>query len=126
MQTKMPEGYNQVMPYLILHNAAGFIDFMQQVFGATEHSRHMTEENTIMHAEIEVGDSVIMIGEASALYPPSPSGMFIYVPDADEAYARAIAAGSLSILPIEDKPYGRTGGVTDPFGNTWWVTTHSL
>ncbi len=122
----MPEGVNHVMPYLIINNALGFIAFVKDVFDAEERTpRHMRDENTVMHAEVKIGDSVIMLADATPEYPTMPAGMFIYVPDADAAYNRALAAGGVSALEMCDQPYGRTGGVKDPFGNTWWITTDS-
>ena len=121
-----PEGYNTIIPYLIVNNAAGFMQFMTDVFEAKETMRHMRDESTIMHAEMRVGDSVIMLADATGEYLPSPAGMFVYVPDADATFDKAMAAGATSVLAMCDQPYGRTGGVKDPFGNTWWVTTHKV
>ncbi len=125
-ELNIPEGYQQVMPYLIVRGAAGFIKFMQDVFDAKEKMKHMRSEDVIMHAEITVGDSVIMLADSTAAFEPRTGGFFIYVPDADEAYNKAIAAGAVSIMPMSDQPYGRSGGVVDPFGNTWWPTTHLI
>lgn len=119
-----PTDYQQVMPYLIIDDAAGFLKFTQDVFDAKERMKHMRDENTIMHAEISIGDSVIMFADATGDFQPRPAGMFVYVADADATYNRAIAAGAVSIAPVSDQPYGRSGGVTDPHGNQWWITTH--
>lgn len=124
-QVNFPADYQQVMPYLILQNAAGFMEFMKNVFDAKEKSKHMRDDNTLMHGEVTVGNSVIMFAEASAAWGPSTAGMFIYVADADTAYVNALAAGAVSVMPVADQSYGRSGGVTDPFGNTWWITTHT-
>jgi len=121
----IPPGYQQVMPYLIVADAAGFIAFMHKVFGARETMRHMRDERTIMHAEIVVGECVIMLADATGDHQPGTGGFFIYVPDADAAYAMAITAGASAISPLASQPYGRSGGVLDPFGNTWWITTHA-
>ena len=120
----IPDGYQQVMPYLIVKGAAGFMKFMQDVFGAKEKAVHMRSEDIIMHAEIMVGECVIMFADSTAAFEPRTGGFFIYVPDSDEAYNKALAAGAVSIMPVSDQPYGRSGGVLDPFGNTWWPTTH--
>lgn len=120
---KIPEGYNIIMPYLILPNAAGFIDFMQEVFGAEVIQKVMRDKSTIMHGEIKVGDGVIMFADSTDQYNAQPGGMFIYVEDADAAYNKAIAEGATAVTPISDQSYGRTGGVKDPFGNTWWITS---
>ncbi len=121
---KIPAGYQQVMPYLIVKDAPAFIAFMQDVFDAVEVMRHNREDgHTIMHAEIKLGESIIMAADSTDKYEPRTSGLFIYVPDADAAYAKALAAGATSIAPPADQTYGRSAGITDPFGNTWWITT---
>ena len=119
----IPTGYQQVMPYLIIRGAAGFIKFMEDVFDAKEKMRHMRSEDVIMHAEIMVGESVIMLADSTAAFEPRTGGFFIYVPDADETYNKALAAGAASVTPMSDQQYGRSGGVIDPYGNIWWVTT---
>lgn len=123
-QVNFPADYQQVMPYLVIKDAPGFIGFMKVVFGAEERMRHMRDETTIAHAEIKIGDSVIMLAEATDDYRPNVGGFFIYVADADATYKKAIAAGATSVMPVADQPYGRSGGVKDVYGNTWWVTTH--
>ena len=126
MSIKIPEGYNHVMPYLIVKDAAGVIRFMTEVLGARETTRHMREDGqTVMHAEVAIGSSTIMLAGSTGEYPPDTAGMFVYVPDADAAYQRALAHGAISILEPRDQPYGRSGGVKDPYGNTWWITTHT-
>ena len=120
----IPTGYQQVMPYLIIKGAAEFITFTQQVFGAEEKMRHWRDEQIIMHAELTVGDCVIMQADATGDYEPRTGGFFIYVADTDAIYAKALNAGAKVISPVADMPYGRSGGVVDPFGNTWWITTH--
>ena len=119
-----PSDYQQVMPYLIIKNAAGFMKFMQDVFGAKEKSMHMRDEHVIMHGEITVGESVIMFADSTDAFPPRTGGFFIYVTDADAVYNKALAAGATAITPMADMPYGRSGGIIDPFGNTWWPTAH--
>src|SRR5271156_2614266 len=123
MDVNIPEGYQQVMPYLIIKDASAFFKFMQDIFGAEEKMMVMRSENVIMHAEIKIGKSVIMFADSTEEFPPRTGGFFIYVPDADDAYNKAIAAGSVSVMPVSDQPYGRSGGIKDPFGNTWWPTT---
>ncbi len=119
----IPEGYQAVMPYLILNNAAGFIEWAMYVLDATEKMKSFREDGTtIAHAEIFIGESTLMIAEASEAWGVNTAGMFVYVADADTAYARALDRGATSIIPPNDQPYGRTCGVTDTFGNTWWPT----
>ncbi len=123
MKTIIPAGYQQVMPYILVKDAPGFLKFMVDVFGAAERLRHMRDEHTIAHAEVALGDSTIMVAEALEAYPVCNSGMFVYVGNSDEVYAKAMAAGSESVMPVSDQSYGRSGGVKDPYGNTWWITT---
>ncbi len=125
-QPNFPPDYQQVMPYLIIKDAAGFMKFMQEVFGAKEKVKHMRDENIIMHAELTVGESVIMLADSTEAYPPRTGGFFIYVADADAVYNKALAAGATSVTPVADMPYGRSGGIIDPYGNTWWPTAHGV
>ncbi len=119
----VPEGYQAVMPYLILHNAKDFMDWAMNVLDATEKMRSLRDDNsTIAHAELFIGESTIMVAEASEQWTVNNAGMFVYVADADEAYSRALANGATSIMPPADMPYGRSCGITDPFGNVWWPT----
>src|SRR3982751_6530716 len=101
---KIPEGYQTVMPYLIIKNAAGFLDFGKTVFGATERHKTLQEDQqTIRHAEISIGGSVIMFSEATENYPASPAGLFIYVEDTDKTYQNALSAGATSIMEPADQ-----------------------
>lgn len=118
----LPQHYQAVMPYLILNNATGFIDFTKDVLGATEQNRTMRDENTIMHAEINIHGSTIMLADSTDTYPPQQAGMFVYVENCDQAYQKALEKGAESIMPPADQPYGRSAGIKDPFGNTWWIT----
>jgi PhnB protein len=122
---KVPEGYQQVMPYLIVRNAAKFIDFARKVFGAEEKLKIMRDEKLIKHAEIKIGESVIMFADATDQFKPRPAALFVYVEDADLTYSKALAEGATSVMPMSDQEYGRSGGVADPFGNLWWPTTPS-
>jgi PhnB protein len=124
-KTNFPSDYNQVMPYLVVNNAPGFMKFMKKVFGAKEKLKHMRDETTIMHAEITIGDVVIMFADTKDPFDQRTGGFFIYVPDADATYDLAISKGASSLMPVSDQPYGRSGGVTDPYGNQWWMTTHT-
>ena len=119
----IPSHYQTVMPYLVVKDAAKFIEFMKEVFSADEHYKAMRDENVIMHGEVAVGDSTIMFADATEQFAPKPAGMFIYVPDADATYQIALDADATSIMPPADQPYGRSCGVRDPFGNDWWPTS---
>ncbi|MGZ5286671.1 MAG: VOC family protein [Flavisolibacter sp.] len=120
---KLPEGYQTVMPYLILENAAMFFNFTQEVFGAVEKSRHLDDKGAVIHGEISFGDSTIMFGQATAQWDVQNTGLFIYVENADDVYAHALAKGASVVQPMGDQMYGRSGGVKDPFGNVWWITS---
>jgi len=119
---KIPPQYQAVMPYLILKDAAKFISFMKHVFDAEETLREMRDKDTIMHAEITVGGCTIMMADSTPEYGVRNTGLFIYVPDADTTYQKALENGATPIREVADQEYGRSGGFTDPFGNTLWVT----
>ena len=120
----LPEGYQAVMPYLIIPNADAFFGFMQKVFGAEQKMKILREgSNIIMHAELTVGGSCIMYAQSNDDWKPQGAGMFIYVDNADECFQKALDNGATEIMPVADQEYGRSGGVQDPFGNTWWITS---
>jgi PhnB protein len=121
----MPEGYHTVTPYLLVRNAGGLIDFLKQVFDAEETERMRRPDGSIMHVEVRIGDSVVMLGDAAGDAAPMPGMLHIYLQDTDAAYRRALAAGATSLREPADQFYGdRTGGVQDAFGNQWWLATH--
>ena len=120
---KIPDNYQTVMPYLILENASDFIAFTQKVFEAKETHKTMRNEKTIMHAEIMIGDCTIMFADATDEYKVSSAGLFVYVDDADAAYKRALKNGGVAVSELSDQSYGRSGGIKDPFGNVWWITS---
>jgi PhnB protein len=97
--------------------------FMQDAFGATGRLKHMRDEHIIAHAEINVGGSVIMPADCTDEYKPRTGGFFFYAAHADEVHQKALAADYTAVSPMADMPCGRSGGIPDPFGNTWWVTT---
>ncbi|HEX5150202.1 MAG TPA: VOC family protein [Parafilimonas sp.] len=123
MSANIPGGYQTVMPYLIMENAAAFIEFTQKVFNAELLGKHMSGETAIMHAEIKIGTSVIMFADSTGQYPPMPAGLFIYVDDADKTYNSALDNGATAVTAMADQSYGRSGGVKDIFGNVWWITS---
>lgn len=122
----IPEGYHTVTPYLVVADVRQVIDFVKQAFGAEELSPPMEMPNgRIMHAEIRIGDSPIMLGEASGEHKPTPAMLYLYVPDVDAVYRKAVAAGGTSIMAPADQFYGdRNAGVKDAAGNQWWIGTH--
>jgi PhnB protein len=130
MQTK--PGYHTLTPYISIRGAARAIEFYKQAFNATELMRDADPDGTIRHAEIQIGDSPIMITDDAPQFEfmrtlqdfgGSAVHMFLYVEDADALASRALNAGAKVIMEMDDKPYGRTGGVRDPFGLIWWITT---
>ncbi len=130
----IPDGYHSVTPYLIYKDAASAIDFCKQAFGAKEMMRMAKPDGRIGHAELRIGDSVIMLAdeapEIGARGPESFGGtpvlIHLYVADVDAVVARALAAGAKLLRPVENQFYGdRSGGVTDPFGHVWYVATHT-
>jgi PhnB protein len=121
--SKIPENYQTVMPYLIVNGAEKFIGFMKDVFSAEETYKAMRDEITVMHAEIMIGGSTIMFADSTDKFAVRNAGMFIYVDDADETFKKAIDNGATVIIEMADQSYGRSGGVQDPFGNIWWVTS---
>jgi len=100
----IPEGYHTVTPYLIVEGAAGLIDFLKQAFDAEEVVRMPGKDGTVGHAEVRIGDSMIMLADAQAEYPAKPHMICLYVEDADATYRRAIAAGATSIKEPADQP----------------------
>ena len=123
----VPDGYHTVTPYIVVEDAAGLIDFMGKAFGGKERMRMDGEDGTIMHAEVEIGDSVIMIGGASGEFSPKTAMLHLYVPDVDALYQQAINAGAESKREPADQEYGdRSAGVRDRWGNEWWLATHII
>ncbi len=129
----IPDGYPQVTPYLCVDGAAAAIDYYSAVFGATERTRMPAPEGKVGHAELQIGDSVIMLAdefpEMNILSPKSIGGtpvtLSIYVEDVDGVVERAVGAGATALRPVQDEFYGdRTGQFEDPFGHRWSVSTH--
>lgn len=120
----LPAGYQTVMPYLILNGALKFIDFTKNVFNAEElNSQSLREDGTVMHAEIIIDGSTIMVTDETKDWKQQTANLFIYVPNADETYKKALEQGAITLMGLSDQAYGRTCGVTDPFGNVWWITS---
>jgi PhnB protein len=128
----IPDGYNTVTPYLIIKGAASALDFYREAFGAEERFR-MEHGEAIMHAEIKIGDSVVMLADefpdmgysSPKTHGGTPVSMMIYVADVDKMFERAIAAGAKEKRPIKNEFYGdRTGTLEDPFGHVWSIATH--
>jgi PhnB protein len=128
---KVPEGYHTVQPYLMFVNAVEAMAFFAKVFGAKEKLCMKSPEGRVVHAEIVIGDSVLMVHPeiqafAAPHYGGSPVSLMVYVDDCDTTYAKALEAGATSLREPTDQPYGdRMAGILDPFGYKWWVA-HSL
>jgi PhnB protein len=135
MPTKVkaiPEGYEAVIPYLIVKDGAGAIEFYKEVFDATEIMRH-EDKGKIGHAELKIGHGVFMLADE---YPDMgymgpkqgerpAAGMMVYVEDVDAVVGRAVAEGATLDRAVEDQFYGdRAGGIVDPFGHRWYIATH--
>jgi PhnB protein len=121
----IPDGYNTVTTYLTVQNANGLIEFLKKAFGAKEIMRMSQPDGTVGHAEIRVGDTLLMLGEPMGEMKSMPAAMYVYVDDTDTTYKRALAAGAASVREPRDEFYGdRVGGVKDSFGNLWWIATH--
>ncbi len=121
----IPDGYQSVIPYLVVSDAVAQIEFMKQALGAKELLRMTNPDGTIGHAEMRIGDSVVMLGQAGEQWKPMPCMLYLYVTDVDALYLRAVDAGGVSIKEPQDQFYGdRTAGVQDKNGNQWCFGTH--
>ncbi|HEX9444295.1 MAG TPA: VOC family protein [Candidatus Binatia bacterium] len=121
----IPEGYHTVTPCLVAEGAAKLIDFLKQAFGAEERFRMARPDGGVMHAEVKIGDSMVMLGDANEQWKAMPGVIYLYVDDADAVYRRALDAGAASVMAPVDQFYGdRHGGVKDFAGNLWWIGTH--
>jgi len=120
-----PENYNSVSVYIVADNAQRVIDFLKKTFDAADLRRFDNPDGKIMHAEVRVNDTVVMIADASGVYPAFPVWLHVYVPDAQATYKKALAAGGVSVQePVrKDGDPDLRGGVKDPSGNTWWIST---
>lgn len=120
---KIPENYNTVMPYLILDDASGFLEFTKRLFNATELQKVTDDKGEIIHAEIRIGDSTIMCGQSGSQWNPQPAGLYIHVNDCDSSFNKALQLNAEKIMGPSNQDYGRSAGIKDPFGNTWWLTS---
>jgi uncharacterized glyoxalase superfamily protein PhnB len=114
--------YRTVTPYLVVSDADAELAFLKAAFGATEVDCQRNPDNRVMHAEMKIGDSLVMLGQASGRWTPRPAALYLWVDNVDATYARALQAGATSESEPEDKPYGhRNAGVIDQNGITWWI-----
>ena len=121
-----PFGLHTVTPYLVIDGVSMLIPFLQDVFGAElRGDPQKRKDGTIKHAEVKMGDSVLMMGEPMGDLEPMPTTLYMYVDDCDATYQKALDAGATSVLEVRNFPHGdRYGGVKDPTGNIWWIVTH--
>src|SRR5215469_12774796 len=126
MATKpLPYGLHTVTPYLIVKNAQTLLDFVTKVFDAKQRELIQGPDGRIGHAEVTLGDSVIMLSDKPPHLDAMPASLYVYVDDTDVRYKRALGAGAVSVMEPADQFYGdRNAGVKDPTGNLWWIATH--
>jgi len=122
----IPDGYHSVTPYLTVRGATKAIDFLKQAFSAQiSHEPLKRPDGTIMHTEVTIGDSRVMIADESEMAKATASTLYLYVPNVDRVFQQAVKAGGTKIMEPADMFYGdRSGGVKDPFGNSWFIATH--
>ena len=120
-----PAEYSSVSVYMVTDNARQVIDFLKKTFDAADLRRYDNPDGTIMHAEVRIDDTVVMIADSGGAYPAFPVWLHVYVPDAQATYRKALAAGGISVQEPVQKPGDPDlrGGVKDPCGNTWWIST---
>lgn len=129
----IPDGYHSVTPYLIVSGAAAAIEFYKRAFGATELVRMPGPGGKVMHAEVKIGDSPVMLADevpemghrGPQALGGTPVSIMLYVQDADKTFNQAVAAGAKVVRPLQDQFYGdRSGTITDPYGHVWTIGTH--
>lgn len=121
----LPAGYHSVNPYLVVDDADALIDFLVRAFEGRDVQITRRPDGRVDHADVFIGDSLVMISESSERWPARPCVLFAYVEDVDVTYRLALGAGAESILDPTDQPWGdRVAGVHDPFQNRWWLATH--
>lgn len=123
-RTYKPAGYTSVSAYVMVDGAQRVIDFLKQTFDAEELRRYDRPDGSIMHVEVRIDDTVVMLADRNADAPTFPTSLHVYVPDVDATYQRALAAGGGAVqAPQQKDDPDRRGGVQDPAGNIWWIAT---
>lgn len=121
----VPKDYGSITPYIIVRGAAQFLNFLKEAFGAVERGRVYNQDGTIGHAEVWIGNSVVMMFDAKEEWPPTPSFLTLYVEDSDAVHQRAVKAGARTVTEMSNNAWGDRGcRISDPFGNIWWILTH--
>ncbi|MFG1642279.1 VOC family protein [Amycolatopsis sp. NPDC049252] len=124
MVNPVPDGYTTVTPWIIGHDTAGLLDFLKRAFDAEELGRVVGADGKIGHAEVRVGDAVVMAFDSPDGWAGTPAYLRLYVPDSEETQRRAIEAGAIEVTRQTELFFGdRVGRVRDPFGNLWWIQT---
>jgi len=119
----IPEGFSTVTPYIFAQDAANYAVFLGAALGAVELGRSTAPDGRIANCQVRIGDTTVMLSDASDAFPPSHAAFYLYVANAEEAMRRAIEAGAVEIMAVADMPYGdRQGGVSDLAGNIWWIS----
>ena len=120
----VPEGFHTVTPLLVVKGGAKLIDFLKNAFGGEETVRMPLPSGEIIHAEVKIGNSIVMLNDTMG-QPPTATSLFLYVNDADAVYRQALKAGATSVSEPADMFWGdRVAQVSDQFGNQWWIATH--
>lgn len=121
----VPDGYTSVAPWVVTDDTGALLDFIAQAFDGEELARVATEDGTIGHGEIRIGDTVVLAFDRRPEWPVMPSLLRVFVPDADAAFEKSVTAGAEVVTELANNAFGQRGGrVKDPFGNIWWVTSH--
>lgn len=120
----IPEGYGTVFPYIMVNDINQFVDFLRAVFDARELGRTVMPDGRVANCRLRIGTTSFMASAGGEGFPPMPVMHYIYVEDADATFAKALAHGATKIMEPANMPYeDRQGGVIDPCGNTWWIST---
>ena len=121
----IPDGFHTITPYLVLNDAGKAIEFLKKAFSAEEIYRHLGPGGIVGHAQLKIGDSMLMLADANPQHPAQPCSLYMYVENCDAWYESALKAGATSIMKPMDMFYGdRNAGVKDPSGMQWWMATH--
>ena len=126
MPTKpIPEGFHAITPYLFAQGASRLIEFISAAFEGELISHEKRPDGAVMHATMQIGDSMVMLADPTPEFGPVPTSIYLYVTDCDAVYHRALSSGGVSVFPMMTLPSGqRYGAIKDPSGNIWWVATH--
>ena len=121
----IPDGFHTVTPMLLAQGSAKLLEFIQQAFGAEVTECMRGEDGAVLHAQARIGDSMVMVADPRAPFGAMPMSVYLYVKDTDATYQAALKAGGTSLMTPANQFYGdRNAGVSDPFGNLWWIATH--